>query len=209
MGLREIVAGAILSAAAFLGGCQKPEVDFSPGFNAVEIGYTADRDARTRVMLEGYVNAGDFKVGYDGTHDLNNADPDTYFGKNVFKVGMKDVKTEGIAIVRSDGHEIVDVKGGIRNKNLIEMLGAYGRIDLVANDEAVQAEVFVGIPLHDRVSLELFQITKLPYQGKASYYTEIQPNFKLNDNFSLFARVEVGDFEFKDATYMAGVRGKF
>jgi len=204
MSLRKIVAGVVLGAAALFSGCQKP-AEFTTGYNAIEVGYTDNRETRTRVLTNVGVEAGDFKAGYEGLNEMNNADPRTYFGRHIAHGGLKGLDTELVSVVKTTNEGVLTVKGGVRQN--LPWEAVYGRVDVTANDEAAEIDALVGIPLGKYFTLELVQGAEFPYSGSAAAYTEVQPIVNLNDNFALFGRLEA--YDFKDATYMVGIIAKF
>lgn len=189
--IKKLLAGAIM----VLAGCT-PE--FNNTFQAAHTG----ADLRTRLVTNASLESDGFRAGYQGVNEVNNFDSDTYGGKQVGYAGTDDLAPA--VIMKANSREVKSLKGGIRNTSLAELIGCGGPIDLTANDESVELAIDLGIPVTEKFILGFYQELEMDYDGKASAYTEIQPMYKITDNFKVFMRAEAKDFDFRKATYMVG-----
>ena len=183
------------------------------GYNALETAVQAsegqDSQLRNRLLTNVEYNLGDAVIGYHGLNEVNNADSNTYFGRNVVTAGKKDVPTRFAAVTKANSNGIFDTKVGIRDTRIQDVLGGYGFTDITANGDAVGIDVLFGKPLPHGFSFEVYQSTTLPFEGEKNHYTELQLNKNLNDRFSIFGRSEIPNFNKNNANYLVGGTIKF
>src|SRR3989344_6285151 len=144
--LKNIAAAALLSITLYSGATaqESKPIDVNLGYNALETAITQDEDIRSRAYLGAELNAEPAVLGYTALHELNNANINTYFSRNVVSAGPKDINTRAAMVIKATNKEILDIKYGIRDKNIVGMLGLYGFTDLTADKNAINLTTFIG-----------------------------------------------------------------
>lgn len=188
---------------------QAQTIEINPGYNALEVAVTADQDLRTRLLTNVDIEIDNVTMGYHGLNEMSNLDIDTYFGKHVFTAGAKDYGTKLAGIFKTVNGDIIDEKIGLRNTDFVAKLGGYGSIDAVIDNNSANLTAFFGESLGNGLSAELYLATEIPFNAKATSYTEIQLYKALGDNFSVFARGEFNQLSIDDATYIVGLAKLF
>ena len=223
-------AAAVALAAFYIGGCATPRLISSTqasgkpavtasakpkkeetvkfGYNALETGFTSDRDVRNRVFTNIDLIVAPVRVGYHGLNEMVNLDTETYFGNHRFFAGENGSNITSCVMVKTNSTGGTDVKAGIRDKNLIKMLGAYGYIDLVADMDAARMELFAGKELGKRFALELFHAIERPYEGQAEHYTELQMNFDIGKGWYIIDHFNFPALKPREGTNMVGITKK-
>ncbi len=201
-----VVAGCMYTALVFgAGNASAEEQKVNWGFNALETAITNDENVRTRALTNVDALLGDsFEIGYHGLNEVENLEGDSYFGIHDFTIGMKDWPVDGVLNVKTDSFGIFDRKVGLRNESLMEMLGGYGYLEALADQDSANLTVFYGKPFENGLSLELYHSMDFTQDGNFNY-SEVQLNKDLTKNWSLFGRIELPDFDFDGARYLVGI----
>lgn len=204
--IKKVITYATVIATLYSGAiAQEKNKTINFGYNALETALTKDKDVRNRFLSNLDAKLGDLKVGYWGLNEVNNTDKNTYFGRNVFMIGNKNLNTQGVAVIKADKEGIFDTKLGIRNSSLVEKLRGYGFVDITTNRDAANITGFYGKELPKGISLELYQDIEIPFKDKLFPYIELQINKYLGKNLSAFGRAEIADFDVGKSTYMVGI----
>ncbi len=182
------------------------------GYNALQSAgaYTASAiSSRTRLHtnldLQFNLNSNQYEIGYHGINqvDLGLAGL-TYFTRSVITAAINQVPVQLATIVLANDGGILDVKGGIRNSSLVQMIGDYGFIDVGANHNGVKMDVLYG-KVRGPFAADLFHSTDVGYSGAVRTHTELQVSKLLGEEVKAFARVECDNFNLAGGTYMVGV----
>ena len=134
--IKNILLVAALMAGVYGSGCAT-KLEIKTGYNALETAVTHETDARHRLWTDVEAIIGDLTVKENGMNQITNADPDTHYGRNVLVAGKEDLGTYLCTVVKTAADKVIDVKAGIRNTSIIEMIGGYGYIDITGEKDAV------------------------------------------------------------------------
>lgn len=181
---------------------EKSGIEITAGYNALENAVTSEGNVRTRLLT----NIGIGKFKYHALNEMENLDPDTYFGIHRPAYGF----IEGIELeakIKTNSKGIVDAKFGIRDTHIPKLLKGYGFVEIIANNNELDFTIFYGKSLGKGFSVEALQSVIIPFEGSkdVGFYNELQLNYKLSDKFSIFGRGELSDFEFDQGTVLLGV----
>lgn len=203
----------------FAAGCTSAEYGDSPpiqwGYNALETGAavkpsTQEADLRNRLYINADANIGPMQAGYHGFNEVDNFNAkDYYFGRQVFTFGERDAKIKAVLAIRTNTDEIQDIKTGIRDTYINELVGSYGFTDLIVDKNEVNLATLYGWGLGKGFSFELYNSTDIPFHSRVGQYNELQVKKDLTDNFTLFGRMEIPKFKTEEAAYVAGLTVKF
>jgi|SRR3989344_1546110 len=214
--MNSTIGGALaLSLSACVAGTGDSRINL--GYNALETSVVTERNpegnrsVRNRLLSNVSLGLGDLEASYHGLNEVNDWNSDSYFGRNRVMLGRKDFPLKLLIDTKADENSIFDTKYGVRYTGLMEKLGGYGQIDIGANDEAINLNIFYGLPLGKGFSIELLQDTTIQFNGNARpfNYTELQLNNSITERLSLFVRAEIPNFDEDLATYLLGVSISF
>ncbi|MBI4440211.1 hypothetical protein HY638_04535 [Candidatus Woesearchaeota archaeon] len=166
-------------------------VELNLGYNALEVAVTDKADVRTRALTNVDATIADrLTVGYHGLNEIDNVDPNSYYGRHVITVSPKGPLISAAAVMKTDAKGVFDKKVGIRNTSLPELLGGYGFIDVTANGEGANATAFYGRDVGP-ITIEGYQDVDIPYGGKVSSYSELILTKSVDGKLSIFGRAEI------------------
>jgi hypothetical protein len=200
--MRKLAAGVALLTCLTLP-VRGNSAELSFGYNVVENAVLDSGDLRTRMINNIDLIEGDFCFGYHGLNEFNNFDTKTYFGRNRLTIGKKGADTSALIDMRGDVNGVFDTKFGMRNTGLIKKAGGYGFVDVSVNGKAGNVNLFYGRSLGHGLSLEYIQSSDFAFNGKPSYYRELQMNKDVGKGRAVFARAEMT--EHCETKYMFGV----
>jgi len=197
---KTMLAGALLAITEYVGAqtqdTEKDSVQFNTEFNTLETAVTNQDDlVRTRMINAPSVDYKGVHVGFHGLNEINNANPDTYFGRNRLLVGKTEGKNYFIvdAITTKDG--LVDTKVGVRNTSIAETIGVYGFLDAETNLDGMSILGFYGRSIGECFSVEGLYVINKEYDGEFNQFLEVQGNYKIGNHLSAFGRMETYNFE--------------
>lgn len=179
------------------------------GFNSIEAGVTINSEqtnGRIRAIDKFKIN---FPYGtqlsYHGLNEICNV-PETYFGKQVFGIGIEGFPFQAVNITKIDANGIMSNMIGIRDNGFIpSILGDYGFVDVVANENAANLTGFIAKEFNNG-SLWFTQAVDVKKESQLSSWTEIQLNRELYNKFNNYFRVEMPDFDVKKANILVGLK---
>jgi hypothetical protein len=192
--LTKIITGFLLAASLY--GCATPK----SGYNALEIASTSEERIRIRSLVNVDLKFGNSNVGMHTLNEVDNADQETYYGRNVITVGRS---VQGISVLKTDDSGITDNKYGIRFSDL-SPLGGYGFVDLSADKNSANMSVFYGRSC-GKFSGEMYESVEFSFNGEAKPYTEVQLYREIGNGFSIFGRAENSGFNRKETRYLFGL----
>jgi|SRR3989338_10632070 len=175
------------------------------GYNAVEVSGQDTKDFRARAYADIGLSMSGVQIGYHGLNEMNNLDPGTFFGKEVFTLGKAGASSQAVAVMKLDSKGIIDVKYGVRNTGLPKKLSGYGYLDIAASGNSAGAIIFYGRGIGKGVSVETLQDMKFPFTGRPSVYSELQLNREIGRRGFLFGRAEVDNFNMRKGRYLVGI----
>ena len=216
---RKVIAAALIGSGLITGCATKPngfagkEVEIPvlrvhPGYNALEAALTDEGNLRNRLLTNLDFSTGDLKIGYHGVNEMEDLDPDTYFGIHRIHVGKG---TRGEAKIKTNSKGIVDAKFGIRDTTLPMMIGCYGYTEAVTHGKEGEVAVFLGKGLGKGFFLEAFMSASVPYDSdkNVKWYHELELKKSFGDHYSVFLRGEIKDFNRHKTGISVGLTYRF
>jgi len=172
-------------------------------YNAVELAGASDSSLRPRLYLNARLTFGDTFVGFHGLDQANLASErknSWYAGRNTLYFGNSDAALS--IVTQADEKGVQDIKFGLRNYSIPQMMGFKGYIEAVANMDSVRLTAGLVKDLSDNVQIEIVP----DYDSKSGLYAELQLDYALGKNWQVFARGECMDLKASKGTLLLGIK---